>query len=62
MNHKLGNIHQNTLKDILSSPSSHDAREIIQRLECPTCWLECDAYRDVRKNREMLINALMSWR
>ena len=62
MNHKMGNIYQNTLKDILSSPSSHEAREIIQRLECPTCWLECDAYRDIRKNKELLISALMNWR
>ncbi len=62
MNHKLGNIYQNTLKDILSSPSSHEAREKIQKLQCPTCWLECDAYRDIKKNKEMLINALMQWR
>jgi MoaA/NifB/PqqE/SkfB family radical SAM enzyme len=59
MNHKLGNIYQNSLKDILNSPSSHEAREIIQKLECPTCWLECDAYRDIRKNWGMLLKALI---
>jgi len=42
MNHKLGNIHENSLKDVLSSPSAHEAIEIISILECPTCWLECE--------------------
>ena len=59
MNHKLGNIHDNSLKDILSSPSAHEAREIISRLGCPTCWLECEVYRDIKKDWGRLLKAIL---
>ena len=59
MNHKLGNIHENSLKDILSSPSAHEARDIISKLECPTCWLECEVYRDIKKDWGRLLKALL---
>jgi MoaA/NifB/PqqE/SkfB family radical SAM enzyme len=59
MNHKLGNIYQNPLGDVLKSPSSWEAREIIKKLECPTCWLECEAYRDIKKDWMRLFNALI---
>jgi len=59
MNHKLGNIHENSLKDILSSPSAHEAREKIGKLECPTCWLECEVYRDIKKDWGRLLKAIL---
>jgi len=58
MNHKLGNIYQNTLEDILQSPSAHEARSIIEKLECPTCWLECEVYRDIKKDWGRLLKAM----
>jgi len=58
MNQKLGNIHENSLKDILSSPSAHEARDKISRLECPTCWLECEVYRDIKKDWGRLMKAV----
>ena len=59
MNHKIGNIHERSLSDILQSPSAWEAREIIQKLECPTCWLECEAYRDIKKDWGKLFDALI---
>lgn len=59
MNHKLGNVYQNTLSDILDSPSTHEARAIIEKLECPTCWLECEVYRDIKKDWGRLIKAIL---
>ncbi len=59
MNHKLGNVYEHPLRDILKSPSSWKAREIIEKLECPTCWLECEVYRDIRKDGARLVDALI---
>ncbi|MCB2172235.1 radical SAM protein [archaeon] len=59
MNQKLGNIYQNSLEDILASPSAWEAREIIQNLDCPTCWLECEVYRDLIKDRKRLFDAFL---
>ena len=58
MNHKLGNIYQNTFEDILQSPSAHEARAIIEKLKCPTCWLECEVYRDIKKDWGRLLKAV----
>ncbi|MCW4051468.1 MAG: radical SAM protein [Candidatus Bathyarchaeota archaeon] len=57
MNHLLGNIYENSLKEILASEETKKARIIISELKCPTCWLECDAYRDVRKDGGRLLRA-----
>ena len=59
MNQKLGNIYQHRLEDIMNSPSAWEARETIQNLECPTCWLECEVYRDLIKDRKRLFNAFL---
>lgn len=57
MNHRLGNIYENKLHEILDSDSAQEAREKIQDLECPTCWVECEVYRDIRKDRKRLLDA-----
>jgi MoaA/NifB/PqqE/SkfB family radical SAM enzyme len=59
MNYRLGNIYEIKLHEILDSVSAHKAREKIQNLECPTCWLECEVYRDIRKDRKRLLDASM---
>ena len=59
MNQRLGNIYQNKLDDILASPSAWEARERIQNLECPTCWLECEVYRDLIKDRKRMLDAFL---
>jgi len=59
MNHKLGNIYENNLDEILMSPSTWAARETIEKMECPTCWLECETYRDITRNWKRLFDALL---
>ncbi|MCW4014275.1 MAG: radical SAM protein [Candidatus Bathyarchaeota archaeon] len=59
MNQRLGNIYQNSLEDILASPSAWEARERIQNLDCPNCWLECEVYRDLIKDRKRLFDAFL---
>jgi MoaA/NifB/PqqE/SkfB family radical SAM enzyme len=59
MNYKLGNIYEDGLREILQSTRSNEARETIKKLECPTCWLECEAYRDIKKDWGRLLNALI---
>ena len=58
MNHKLGNIYQHSLEDILASPSAWEAREQIEKQACPSCWLECEVYRELVKDRKRLLDAL----
>lgn len=59
MNHRLGNAFETPLRSIISSEEAERAREKISRLECPTCWLECDAYRDISRDRVKLLRALL---
>jgi len=57
MNHKLGNAYDTPLKDILASEGTSKACEIIGELQCPTFWLECEVYRDIRKDWRRLLDA-----
>lgn len=57
MNHKLGNAYETPLNEILVSEETRNACEIINGLQCPTCWLECEVYRDIRKDWRRLLDA-----
>jgi Fe-coproporphyrin III synthase len=57
MNHKLGNAYETPLKEILASDETRNACEVIDELKCPTCWLECEVYRDIRKDWRRLLDA-----
>jgi len=59
MNHRMGNAFETPLREILSSGEAEEARKIIGRLGCPTCWLECDAFRDIPKDWGRLLRALL---
>lgn len=59
MNHLMGNAFETSLKEILSSEKAEEARKIIDRLGCPTCWLECDAFRDIPKDWGRLLRACL---
>ena len=59
MNTKLGNVYNNTLKEILQSRKALEAREKIKKLNCPGCWLECESYRDIKKEWLILFKALV---
>jgi len=58
MNHRMGNAYETPLKEILASAEAESARDKISRLECPTCWLECDAFRDISGDWGRLLGAL----
>ncbi len=57
MNHKLGNAYETPLKEILASEETSKICEVISELQCPTCWLECEVYRDIRKDWRRLLDA-----
>ena len=57
MNHKLGNAYEAPLREILASEETATACGVISELRCPTCWLECEVYRDIRKDWRRLLDA-----
>ena len=57
MNHELGNAYETPLKEILASEETRKVCEAISELQCPTCWLECEVYRDIRKDWRRLLDA-----
>jgi MoaA/NifB/PqqE/SkfB family radical SAM enzyme len=57
MNHKLGNAYESPLNEILASEETVMACGVINELQCPTCWLECEVYRDIRKDWKRLLDA-----
>ncbi len=57
MNHRLGNAYEAPLREILASEETSKACEVIGELQCPTCWLECEVYRDIRKDWRRLLDA-----
>lgn len=57
MNHKLGNAYEMPLNEILASEETRNACGVIDDLQCPTCWLECEVYRDIRKDWRRLLDA-----
>ena len=59
MNHRMGNAFTTPLSEILSSEKAKEARRIIGCLGCPTCWLECDAFRDIPKDWGRLLRAFL---
>ncbi len=57
MNHKMGNAYETPLNEILASEETRNACRVIDDLQCPTCWLECEVYRDIRKDWKRLLDA-----
>ena len=51
MDAKLGNIREESLTEIWLSDEAEEIREQIRRGRCPGCWVECEAYRDIKRNR-----------
>jgi MoaA/NifB/PqqE/SkfB family radical SAM enzyme len=55
MGDRLGNIRESTLEGIWSSTEAMKARTKIKEGECPGCWVECEAYRDILRDRLGLV-------
>lgn len=51
MDNKLGNIREDSFESIWESEKAQSARGIISELQCGTCWLECEVYREISKNK-----------
>lgn len=43
----------------ISLDGEGEAHDIIGELQCPTCWLECEVYRDIRKDWRRLLDAYL---
>jgi len=53
--HQMGDIHEQSLLDILNS---HENRELQKRVfsgDCPNCWVECEIYRVLNENMFQVI-------
>lgn len=63
MNQKLGNIRKDSFEYIWGSEKAEEVREKIRKSQCPTCWLECEVYRELMKNKiglgKTLIQSIM---
>ncbi|UCD45857.1 MAG: SPASM domain-containing protein [Candidatus Bathyarchaeota archaeon] len=60
MNNVLGNIRESTLEEIYMSLGALDARRVINDLECPSCWVECEAFRDINRDTWGSVSAALN--
>ena len=54
---RLGNIREASLEEIWRSEVAAKARRRIKDGDCPGCWVECEAYRDIRRDLRGLMVA-----
>ncbi len=54
---KLGNIREASLEEIWRFEVAAKTRRRIKEGECPGCWVECEAYRDIRRDLRGLMSA-----
>jgi MoaA/NifB/PqqE/SkfB family radical SAM enzyme len=51
----LGNVKEEKLSKIWRSKAAGEARKMISRGCCPGCWVECEAYREIVRDRMGLL-------
>jgi len=56
---RLGNVRESTLEGIWSSAEAVKARKKIEEERCPRCWVECEAYRDIQRDRLGLVGTAL---
>lgn len=49
-NRKIGNVKNESLKNILNSKKSKELRSKTKKRECPECWSPCSAYQTILSN------------
>ncbi len=59
MESKLGNIRDDPFSSIWTSSRAREARDTISKLQCPTCWVECEAYREIKQDKTGLLKTLI---
>jgi hypothetical protein len=47
MNSRLGNIREEPFQEIWASEKAEETRTRVSELDCPRCWVECEAYREI---------------
>jgi MoaA/NifB/PqqE/SkfB family radical SAM enzyme len=57
VNDRLGSIREASLEEIWQSEVATKARRRINDGDCPGCWVECEAYRDIRRDLRGLMSA-----
>ena len=56
----LGNVKDEKLSKIWSSNAAGEARVRISRGDCPGCWVECEAYREIIRDRIGLLGTALN--
>jgi len=56
----LGNVKDERLSRIWSSTAAGEARARISRGDCPGCWVECEAYRDIILDKMGLLGTALN--
>ncbi|MFP3950630.1 MAG: radical SAM protein [Candidatus Bathyarchaeia archaeon] len=59
MDYRLGNVRRHNLDYILRSARAYKARKLISNLNCPKCWVECEVYRQIYKEKIGLLKTLI---
>ncbi len=63
VNEKMGNVREEHLGELWWTDAASNIRERISRGDCPGCWVECETYREIHRDRTGLgrtaLNALI---
>ena len=51
VNEKMGNVREEQLGDLWRTDVASSIREKISRGDCPGCWVECETYREIHRDR-----------
>ena len=51
VNEKIGNVREEKLEDLWWTDDASRIRERISGGDCPGCWVECEAYREIHRDR-----------
>jgi len=66
MNSRLGNIREEPFQEIWGSQKAEETRRRVSELDCPRCWVECEAYREIGRTLPekmgMLLTAVLDKR
>ena len=60
MNSRLGNIRDEPFKEIWSSEKAEETRRRVSELDCPRCWVECEAYREIGRTLPEKLGLLLT--
>jgi MoaA/NifB/PqqE/SkfB family radical SAM enzyme len=51
VNYKMGNVREEQLGDLWRTDEASSIRERISAGDCPGCWVECETYREIYRDR-----------